>query len=93
MLLLFRNQVKLVEMFVFIGTHLIYKTRYSKMVKSKDMQIFMENLKFNRNWTKIFFDLSERGFEPQILSSFPAHDLNFQVRVTRSNQNKLLKEI
>ena len=24
-----------------------------------------------------FFDLGERGFEPQIFSNFPAHDLNF----------------
>ncbi len=24
-----------------------------------------------------FFDLPERGFEPQIFSNFPAHDLNF----------------
>ena len=23
------------------------------------------------------FDLPERGFEPQIFSDFPAHDLNF----------------
>ena len=23
------------------------------------------------------FDLPERGFEPQIFSNFPAHDLNF----------------
>ena len=24
------------------------------------------------------FDLPERGFEPQIFSNFPLHDLNFQ---------------
>ena len=30
-------------------------------------------------------------FEPQIFSNFPAHDL--KVRVTRSNQNKLIKEV
>ena len=27
-----------------------------------------------------FFDLPERGFEPQIFSNFPTHDLNFQVK-------------
>ena len=27
-----------------------------------------------------FFDLLERGFEPQIFSNFSAHDLNFQVK-------------
>jgi hypothetical protein len=26
------------------------------------------------------FDLPERGFEPQIFSKFPAHDLNFHVK-------------
>ena len=26
------------------------------------------------------FDLPERGFEPQIFSNFPAHDLNFHER-------------
>ena len=25
-------------------------------------------------------DLPERGFEPQIFSNFPAHDLNFHVK-------------
>ena len=43
----------------------------------------------------IFFDLPERGFEPQIFGNFAAHDLNFDVKwgSPRSNQNKLLKEI
>ena len=26
------------------------------------------------------FDFRERGFEPQIFSNFPAHDLNFHER-------------
>jgi hypothetical protein len=47
------------------------------MVKNKDMQFFMENLKMERKKDKHFFDLPEQGFEPQICSSFPAHDLNF----------------
>ena len=46
------------------------------MVKNKDMQFFMENLKMKRKKTKKF-DLPKRGFEPQIFSNFPAHDLNF----------------
>ena len=46
------------------------------MVKHKDMQFFMENMKMNRKRT-IFFDLPELGFESQIFSNFPAHDLNF----------------
>ena len=47
------------------------------MVKNKDMQFFMENLKMKKKKGQIFFDLPERGFEPQIFSNFPAHDLNF----------------
>ena len=47
------------------------------MVKNKDMQFFMENLKMKRKKGQKFFDLPERGFEPQIFSHFPAHDLNF----------------
>jgi hypothetical protein len=46
------------------------------MVKYKDIQFFMENLKMKRK----FFDLLERGFEPKIFSNFPAHDLNFHVK-------------
>ena len=49
------------------------------MAKNKDMQFFMENLKMNRKRPK-FFDLPELGFEPQIFSNFPAHNLNFHQR-------------
>jgi hypothetical protein len=41
-------------MFVFIDMYLICKTRCSKMVKNKDMQFFMENLKMNRKRTNNF---------------------------------------
>ena len=47
------------------------------MVENKDIQFFMENLKMKRKKGQIFFDLLEQGFEPQIFSNFPAHDLNF----------------
>ena len=47
------------------------------MVKNKDMQFFMENLKMKSKKRQNFFDLPEWGFEPQIFSNFPAHDLNF----------------
>ena len=53
------------------------------MVKDKDMQFFTENLKMNRERT-IFFDLPERGFEPQIFSNFPV-DLFFKSDI---NKNK-----
>ena len=44
------------------------------------MQFFMENLKMKRKKDKRKIDLSEQGFEPQIFSSFLAHDLNFYVK-------------
>ena len=37
----------------------------------------MENLKMKRKKDKKKFDLPEGGFEPQIFSNFPAHDLDF----------------
>ena len=40
------------------------------MVKSKEMQFLMENLKKKRKRTKKN-DLQEQGFEPQIFSNFP----------------------
>ena len=46
------------------------------MVKNKDMQFNMENLKMKRKKDKKNF-LPEWGFEPQIFSNFLAHDLNF----------------
>ena len=75
--------------------YLICKTRCSKIAKNKDMQFFMENLKMKRKKGQTNFDLSERGFEPQIFSNFPApwFDFSCEVRSPRSNQNKLLKEI
>ena len=46
--------------------------------------------KWKENRTKI--DLLEQKFESQIFSNFPAYDFEFswKVRVTTSNQNKLL---
>jgi hypothetical protein len=49
------------------------------MVKNKDMQFFMENLKMKRKKEQNFFDFPEQGFEPQIFSNFSTHDLNFHV--------------
>ena len=65
------------------------------MVKNKDMQFFYREFENEKKKGQHFFDLHERGFEPQIFSSFPAHDFEFswKVRETRSNQNKLLKDI
>ena len=52
------------------------------MVKNKDMQFFMENLKIKRKKDKKFltFRTGDSWFEPQIFSNFPAYDLNFYVK-------------
>ena len=47
------------------------------MVKHKDVQFFMENLKMNRKRTKTFLTYQSGDSNPQIFSNFPAHDLNF----------------
>ena len=60
------------------------------MVKNKDEQCLYGEFENLKKREQNFFDLPERGFEPQIFSNFPAHD---EVRVTRSVQNKLLKEL
>ena len=52
------------------------------MVKNKDMQFFMENLKMKRKKGQKYFDLPKQGFE-----------FSCEVRSPRSNQIKLLKEI
>ena len=74
LVLLFRNQIKHVENVCFYW-YLICKTRYSKMVKNKDMQFFMENLKMKRKrgkkiwpsltgiWTPDFSTNSRPKFE------------------------------
>ena len=50
------------------------------MVKNKDMQFLMENLKMKRKKGENFFGLPEQGFEPQIFRNFPAHDLKFHLK-------------
>ena len=55
----------------------ITKRDIKKMVKIKDTQFCVKNLKMKRKKNQKKFDLPERGFESQIFSNFPAHDLNF----------------
>ena len=47
------------------------------MVKDKDMQFFMINMKRKEKGTKKF-DLPQRGFEPGIFEQIPAQNLNFE---------------
>ena len=63
-----------------------YKQRFStcficylKVVKIKDIHFCVKNWKMKRKKKKKI-DLPERGFEPQIFSNFPTHDLNFYVK-------------
>ena len=51
------------------------------MVKIKDTQFCVKNLKMKKKKKgQQFFDLPERGFEPQSANNFPAHDFNFHGR-------------
>ena len=45
------------------------------MIKIK---VLCEKFENEKKKEQIFFDLPQRGFEPQIFSDFPLHDLNFQ---------------
>ena len=47
------------------------------MVKNKDTQFFFGEFENEQKKDKKIFDLPEQGYEPQIFSNFPAHDLNF----------------
>ena len=47
------------------------------MVKNKDMQFFLWRIYNEKKKGQRNFDLPQRGFEPQIFSNFPAHNLNF----------------
>ena len=46
------------------------------MVKNKDTVFYVEFENGKKKYQNIF-DPPEWGFEPQIFSNFPAHDLNF----------------
>ena len=50
------------------------------MVKNKDMQFLIENLKMKREKDKKKIDFPGREFEHQIFNNFPAHDLNFHMK-------------
>ena len=47
------------------------------MVKDKDMQFFMINMKMRRKRNKKI-NLPRRGFEPWIFEQIPAQNLNFE---------------
>ena len=61
--------------------------KISKSGKDKRYPLFCEELKMTKK-EQFFFDLPERGFEPQIFSNFPAHDLNFHGKCGAQDQIK-----
>ena len=50
------------------------------MVKKQRDAVFYGEFENKKKKGQKIFDLPEWGFEPQILSNFPAHDLNFHVK-------------
>ncbi len=50
------------------------------MVKKQRDAVFYGEFENKKKKGQKIFDLPERGFEPQIFSNFPAHDLNFHVK-------------
>ena len=50
------------------------------MVKKQRHAVFYGEFENEKKKGQQNFDLSERGFEPQIFSNFPTHDLNFRVQ-------------
>ena len=76
--MLFSNQIKRAKN-VCIYWYLIFKTRYSKMLKQRYAG-FYEEFENKQKKERKQFDLLELGFEPQIFSNCPIHDLNFHGR-------------
>ena len=50
------------------------------MVKKQRYAVFYGEFENEKKKGQKFFDLPEQGFEPQMFSKFPAHDLNFHVK-------------
>jgi hypothetical protein len=61
-------------MFYLISNQL---NKISKSGYNKRYPLLCEEFENEKKKGQHFFDLPERGFEPQIFSNFPAHDLNF----------------
>ena len=83
----------MMKIFVFINIWFV-KQDIQKWLKTKicsflRIPFFMENLKMNSKRTKTFLTYRSGDSNPRFSVIFPPR----KVRVTRSNQNKLLKEI
>ena len=64
------------------------------MVKNKDMQFFMENLKMKRQKDKNVLTFLSRDLNPRFSVIFPPwFEFFCEVKSPRSNKNKFLKKI
>ena len=54
-----------------------YLNKISKSGYNQRYPVLCEEFEKKKKKEQKNFDLPERGFEPQIFSNFPAHDLNF----------------
>ena len=68
----------MLKMFVFINIWFV-KQDIQKWLKTKICSFYGE-FENEQKKDKKKFDLLEQGFEPQIFSNFPTHDLNFHER-------------
>ena len=90
---LIRNQIKHVENDGFYWC-MICKTRCSKMFKNKGMQFFMENLKMKRKKEQKILTFRNGDFYHRFwVISCPWFEFSCELRSSKSNQNKFLKEI
>ena len=67
-------KTKIFNMFYLISNQL---NKISKSGWNKRYPILSEEFENEKKKEQKIFDLPKRGFEPQIFSNFPAHDLNF----------------
>ena len=58
------------------------------MVEIKRYPLLCEESENKKKKEPNFFDLPERGFEPQNFSNYPAHDLNFHVKIKSKQASK-----
>jgi hypothetical protein len=65
----------MLKIFVFIDIWFVQQD-VQKWLKTKICS-FLWRIENEKKKGQNLFDLLERGFEPQIFSNFPAHDLNF----------------
>ena len=74
----------MLKIFIFIDIWFVKKD-IQIWLKTKTCSFYGE-FENEKKKGQIFFDLPKRGFESQIFSNFPTHDLNFHVKWGASKQ-------